>query len=1305
MGGAALAVPAHRGKVTYAQPDGSIISYYVQGDEYEHRYVGLDGTPLRLDSRGFMVQADKSDMPVLSLETSLRRQPKRKAGGPMKMPGKQEMPTTGVVKGIVLLVDFPGITFQDDYTVDVFQRMMNEPEFSLFDGDGSARDYFIAQSDSAFLPEFDVFGVISMNTREEVYAANDEAQVPYMIIDACKAAHDQFGVDFSKYDNDGDGKVDYVYVIYAGHGANYGAPNTIWPHAYMLQYSHQSLTLDGVAIDNYAVSCELHGLGTVLDGIGTFCHEFGHVLGLADLYNTYDQSDTQLGYWDIMDMGCYSNNNRTPSGYSAFERYSLGWLEYDTLDQPMSDVGLEALNTSNKAYRLPSANKENEYFVVENRQQTGWDKYLPGHGMIVTHIDYQPNRWILNTPNNDEPALVDMIEANGKQGYDYEGNSFPGADGITSLTDYTTPNMRGNDGSLTNKAITNIREEDGVILFDLMQDILNAPIPLPATDITDDGFTANWEAVDGAQSYTLHLTQLVSDDRRPELLMETFDGMTEGSYLTPDNTDISANLNDYTSEPGWSGERVYQAGGYAKVGDYGVSGNITTPMIDISQNCDTVTVAFNGRAYTGKTVTIYVKALDADGNSLGQMQQKLQASYSTKAVAFARADLGGRDAVSFRLETSKERAYLDNVRILRGNVGKDDAFIIDVPQQIVEGITATSYTFSGLEPDRYSYRVKAIADTELHNSSYSSPMEVQIGGEGIVTYDRIKIDFEHGMPDNLVLIDNDANTPSSGAAKLGFEVGTPWLIQFIEAESNHVAASISWYKPAGTSDDWMILPALEVKEDATLSWRAMAKDKNYRDGYKVVAIPAVKPAEQLSPDDFANADVLFSIEAEEGAWTFHNLDLEEYVGSNIYIAFVNNSYDKAVLYVDDICAGVAKPVALVRNMPYIAKPSGEFVPSVNVVNETGEVVSGFSVSYKLGGSVVTRDCSALSLDPGQTMEIDFDPIIAEANDNLQFAFSASAAGQDDNMDCDVLIRNRRVVTEEFTGTWCGYCPRGIVAMRRMAELYPDNFVGIALHVDQSATWPDQMAYAEYSDALASEYNIPGYPHSVTQRDRAYVSDPANIPDYVAAEVAQPITAAIDLKLSLSDDQATITATTVSHFNADNEQSDYRIAFVMLEDSVHHPDDRYYSQNNYYAGTSEDMGGFENLPATVPADMMYYSDVARSLVGGIWGFDDALPAAVVAGKGYEYEVEMEIPATVDNIEQVSVVAMLLNTRTQLVENAAKVKLFARPISGINDVTIDNQWNGDDSYYNVYGMKLAQRPSTGIYIYRGKKYMAR
>lgn len=508
----ALAVPARPGIITVTQPDGTTVNVSLVGDETHHYYLSEDGY-LLLKRDGFFYYADadeegkliaspyllsakdttpslKAYLSTLDREAILEKMKVAKerlsrvkkgslttrGGSPGLFP-YSTYPTKGEQRALVILVEFPDQPMILDNAHDYFTSLLNEPGFSEWGATGSARDYFLHCSSGQFSPDFDVYGPVTLPLHMGYYGGNDsdgnDRHPAQMVVDACKAIDDE--VDFTRYDCDGDGVIDNVFVFYAGEGeAAGGSEDTIWPHSwYVTTAIAQAKKFDGVLLDRYACSCEwvVRNYDGRPDGVGTFIHEFSHVLGLPDLYATDQTNCFTPGTWSVLDRGSYNNNGCTPPAYSAFERYALGWLSPLELNKTMS-VTLEPIS-SNQAGIFYTTDAEgnvnkDEYFLLENRQKTGWDAYIPGHGMLVWHVDYDDDTWFNNEVNNDDRHQhVDLVEADGitSNNKDRKNDAFPGGKNITGFSDLTRPSSKSWAGVPSGVAITDIAEKDGLITF------------------------------------------------------------------------------------------------------------------------------------------------------------------------------------------------------------------------------------------------------------------------------------------------------------------------------------------------------------------------------------------------------------------------------------------------------------------------------------------------------------------------------------------------------------------------------------------------------------------------------------------------------------------------------------------------------------------------------------------------------------------------------------------------------------------------------------------------------------------------
>lgn len=463
-----LAVPAKPVVVVLTQPDGSELEVMLRGDELCHYYETFDGKIVVQNEYGWYEVVDD----VLRVADNRERAKVKRVNSLRRAPHQAE-------RGLVILVEFTDKKFvkrRED-----FYNLLNKEGYNYNGATGSARDYFKSASNGQYVPEFDVYGPYQLDKIEGFYGRNDmsgnDVHPDQMVVDAvAKLAGDStVDVNFADYDTDNDGNIDNIFVYYAGYGENEGAPaSTIWPHAWEVyeQYVTGELIYDGKTIRGYACTSELQNTSdTIICGIGTFCHEFGHVLGLPDFYVTdYSSNHRTLGYWDIMDSGSYLNEGNTPPTYSAYERFYLGWLIPENLNAS-GDFYLEDLKKSNKAYIITPTREHNfdgaqpspnVFYLLENRQKYGWDRYLPGHGMMISKVMFDEQKWMNNIPNNDKNTMgCDIIEAGGDSlvfGYGTESDLFPGSFGVAEFR----PDL--------NSLISNIVESDSVITFTFKDD-------------------------------------------------------------------------------------------------------------------------------------------------------------------------------------------------------------------------------------------------------------------------------------------------------------------------------------------------------------------------------------------------------------------------------------------------------------------------------------------------------------------------------------------------------------------------------------------------------------------------------------------------------------------------------------------------------------------------------------------------------------------------------------------------------------------------------------------------------------------
>lgn len=477
----------------------------------------------------------------------------------------REVKTEGSLRVLAIIVEFPDVKFtSSEDPRQIIDDMLNQPGFSQQGACGSARDFYLTTSFGQFTPQFDVFGPVMMDKPEVDYVQSDEKYTDpetgkevsvypagRMIEEAIRKIDDK--VDFSQYDSNGDGVVDFVYVFYAGKGATTGGDRntTIWPHAFTLTSAIGGpVELDGVKIDRYATSSE-KGSNNRLSGIGTFCHEFGHVLGLPDLYDTGNNGTVSKcftpGEFDCMDAGNYNNSEHSPALFSAYERYAMEWL----LPTTITDGGhftLLPTEAHNFAYKIPTVSDPQEYFLLENRGTGYYDRYLPNSGLLVWHIDYDRKLWEDNRPNND-PAhqRIDIVEAdNSQENSSRAGDVYPGSYGICEFQSSVTPAFVDWNNKPTGFELEQIqRHPDGAVSFvattmrDVLMDGTDMAMPMPrVTGTSSSSVSIEWDSVKGANEYRLTLYDprtfdgvLAKDFAPGYWFADITDGITEADGL------------------------------------------------------------------------------------------------------------------------------------------------------------------------------------------------------------------------------------------------------------------------------------------------------------------------------------------------------------------------------------------------------------------------------------------------------------------------------------------------------------------------------------------------------------------------------------------------------------------------------------------------------------------------------------------------------------------------------------------------------------------------------------------------------
>ena len=669
------------------------------------------------------------------------------------------VPSKGNVRGLILLVQYSDVKFSNSTSyysngaAAYFRDLANQEGFSQQDGTGSARDYFVSQSAGQFVPDFDVYGPYTLPNNRAYYGANnyydDDSRAELMLVDAVKLADAE--IDFSRYDYNNDGYVDFVFVFYAGRGeADGGGEDTVWPHSWELASSDLIDALpvaDGKKLNTYACSCEIENAGsayqTILKpaGIGTFSHEFSHVLGLPDLYATDYGSGANYtpAEYSILDYGPYNNSGRTPPAYSMFERNALGWSVPEVLNGTSQFCTLAPLQDSNQGYIIQTPDT-NDFFLLENRQLTGWDTYIPGHGLLAWHVYFDQDIWNDNAVNNlASPQRVTIIKANNvAENTNYAslaGWTFPGTASKTALGAATTPSLLSWAKADPGVELEDIAEDgDANVTFTVNGGTgMSVPRVHQPTEISDNAFTAVWESVEGADDYEVTVSAVFAGTA-PETETAGFD-----NKKLPADWSFSASMETYTSS-----------------GNYGKA----SPSLKFKDSGVTLTT----RLFDGdiSALSFWVKGMTVSNGSSMIIEGFVpaNAAKANAAKAVARAAVNDSQGTWTRIDNltltnkASTQTYGDGaataipagVRALRftynkkgGNCGLDDVAVtaggetVEVLEDYNPALSGgqTSMVIDRLRPDCRRYRYQVAAVNDLGRTKPSAPVEVTLVNTGI----------------------------------------------------------------------------------------------------------------------------------------------------------------------------------------------------------------------------------------------------------------------------------------------------------------------------------------------------------------------------------------------------------------------------------------------------------------------------------------------------------------------------------------------------------------------------------------------
>ncbi len=543
----AFAAKAHPKPITVVQNDGTELTIYLHGDEHLSWYSTVDGALLVPVGNSYYIAQVEPDgslkaTPQLAHNVENRGttekqvialQDKEKffnaADNELQTLAKSlntdistsrcYFPHTGnganSPKVAVLLVQFPDCKFKSEDPETAFNYFLNSESgdevptalTNYYKGNnrGSVKQYFTDMSCGAYTPKFEIKGVVTVSKSYTYYGqdlseTDKDIYCTEMVQEACKLAKSELGVNFSDYDLNHDGKADLVYIIYAGLGQNNGGDaNTLWAKTVVPTSTTGGVSIgDNEYIYSYGINSELNSTpegetGYYISGIGVFCHEFSHCMGIPDLYPYSSAAyldNQEPEYWDLMDAGEYYANGYRPSPYSPWELDIMEWnSEIEILDNTPKQITLQPYHQERKAYKIEAP--DGQYLLLQNIQKSNWWVGYPYHGLLIQRIDYKRPNVGLDHKMNQIPGSpeVTVLPADGiiPNGYlantdeersqyiqSHYGDPFPGSQKVTQLLE-----AKLNNKVVLTNLLYNIKEENGVITFDYLKDFttgIDSPI-------------------------------------------------------------------------------------------------------------------------------------------------------------------------------------------------------------------------------------------------------------------------------------------------------------------------------------------------------------------------------------------------------------------------------------------------------------------------------------------------------------------------------------------------------------------------------------------------------------------------------------------------------------------------------------------------------------------------------------------------------------------------------------------------------------------------------------------------------------
>lgn len=881
--------------ITVTQPDGTKITVKLHGDEWYNWTSSTDGYRLVKNSKGIyeyaqlksgslvpsgvkatnaelrtsteavFVKSLSKSLPASELqEASIRRSTARQAIQ-KAVASRVNKAQTGTFKLLVILANFSDT--RSSYAAEDFDALLNT-------NTGSFHDYYLENSNGSLNVVSTVTAWVNVPNTHDYYGPEDKwGEFAY---EAIKAAHTD-GVDMSQFDNDGDGVIDGVAIYHQGNGQEAtDDANDIWSHAWSLSsagYNQSARTFGSVKADSYFTQPELLSNGNQLTTIGVICHEFGHILGAHDFYDTDYEENGQYdgtGYWDLMASGAYngSPSGSSPAHHNPYTKIAYGWITPQVLSTVQS-VKLAPVLTSQQVLKV-NTTTANEYFLLENRVQKGFDSNIPGAGMLIYHVDgdYITQHADSNNVNAYAHQGLYIKKASAASELDTEGTPFPGASSNTTFTDVTTPSSLSWSGNITNQSITNIANVSDTITFDFMELQDGVPTSFSGTLENDSAVLLNW--VRSKENYPVliaYSTNNIFGNPVDGHLYAAGDNIEGGGKVIYYGADVQSFLHQNESPERnyyyqiWSKKEVDYTT-YLSTSVYGLT-TISFNVTDLdSQALAGAEISINGEQIQTKSDgTASVRGIYPDGVAYA-FSSHLE-GYEDKWGAFLSGDNIALDVQMIPVDTTL--VTYTNTTVNGNSIGMSWNPVVNDNFSGYEPFSTTIPNWTMVDNDKLS--TYGAEDFDFPNENYTG---------SFIVFD--------GYDDGLIA---DGVAISSYADR-----------QVLAC----MAAAPTSDNTSPKNDDWLISPQMEVTDTMWVSFMARSVTDNW--GLERIRVLVSDGRTTTSSFTSLSAGIYMKVPT---SWKFYKYSLTGYKGQTIRFAINCVSADAFMLLLDGIKISRTEP--------------------------------------------------------------------------------------------------------------------------------------------------------------------------------------------------------------------------------------------------------------------------------------------------------------------------------------------------------------------------------------------------------------